>query len=316
MKNSIIFLFTVLSVILFSCENNEVQTSQPQKTTPQCHTELVEEPLWNSIVAKEVTIATGQFVNGIVKDHAKNNPGYTKEMFLLDNPLIAKRNLVKKLDPCDPTKIKYVSLPLYQGDVILLRLPFRLDTLQGKSESVVWKSPTGPNHIKCVVDMVSGDRLVTELQNIDCENNFQSSPCPPNNDPAYPPSTLPTGWPIDTPWWVWLVLAILLLIAFLLWKSSNKDYKPETLIKTIHEEGEKTRHHVSEQAEKTRHHTSDQNEKTRHYVNAGNQEVKNHMTQETREMRMDIANQMNNVSSGIQETNKLLKKILENGQPK
>jgi hypothetical protein len=68
------------------------------------------------------TARTGQSIWGIVHDHQKKIPGYTREMFLEDNPEIASRKPYTKLDPCDPSKVLYVTVPLYAGDTYRLRL--------------------------------------------------------------------------------------------------------------------------------------------------------------------------------------------------
>jgi LPXTG-motif cell wall-anchored protein len=294
MKNSIIFLFAVLSVTLFSCGNQETQTSQPQKTQPQCHTELVKDSLANSTVAKEVIIASGQFVNGVVKDHKKNNPNYTKEMFLADNPEIAKRPLVKKLDPCDSTKVKYVSIPLHQGDVILLRLPYQIDTLPGSAESIVWKSAHSTSHIKQILDIDDKGRVVVEDQNICCcDTNI--NPCPPQKGDVSSPEiiTNPTNpnhginlpernetGESDTPWWVWVMLALLVIVIIMITRNKKADPNSvENITKVVREEGKKNRDHV------------------------------------TQEMN-GLGSKMDKQTEATKETNKLLEKILENGQPK
>jgi hypothetical protein len=68
------------------------------------------------------TTRTGQSIWGIVRDHQKKVPGYTREMFLEDNPEIASREQYTKLDPCDSSKVLYVTVPLYTGDEYRLRL--------------------------------------------------------------------------------------------------------------------------------------------------------------------------------------------------
>lgn len=68
------------------------------------------------------TVRTGQSIWGIVKDHKKMHPWYTREIFLADNPEIADRKPYTKLDPCDSTKVLYSTPPIHPGETYRLRL--------------------------------------------------------------------------------------------------------------------------------------------------------------------------------------------------
>lgn len=260
----IAFFFTSCGGSAKASKNPDYPISSGQTT---CHTILVSQPLATSVVAKEDAINTGQFVTGVVKDHANKFPGYTREMFLLDNPEIAKRPQVKKLDPCDSTKVKYVSIPLYPGDIILLRLPYRVDTISGYAESIVWKAINSSSHIKKILDIDDKGRVVVEHQNICC-NGVYINPCPPQiGDGVLPPvNTVPPSDTVtpptvgdgngghvggdysesETPWWVWLMLALLVIVIIMIARNKKTDPNSvENITAAVRQEGKQTRDHVT-----------------------------------------------------------------------
>lgn len=272
MKKIIIPTILLICIAFFftSCGESAKASKNPDypiSGQQACHTELKSEPLATSVVAKEDVINTGQSVNGAVKDHAKHFPGYTKEMFLADNPAIAGRPSIKKLDPCDSTKVKYIGIPLYSGDVILLRLPYRIDTIPGYAESIIWKAANSSSHIKKILDIDDKGRVVVEHQNICC-NGANVNPCPPQMGDgvlppvnAIPPSdtvVLPTvgdgnGGHVgddysesETPWWVWLMLILLVIVIIMIARNKKADPNSvENITTAVREEGENTRKHVT-----------------------------------------------------------------------
>ncbi len=283
MKKIIIPTILLICIAFFftSCGESAAASKSPDPTIvtgETCHTTLVEVPLSTSVVAKEEKIRTGQFVTGVVKDHAQKFHGYTREMFLLDNPEIAKRPQVKKLDPCDSTKVKYVSIPLYPGDLILLRLPYKVDTIPGYAESIVYKPAIPSSHIKKILDIDDKGRVVVEYQNICC-NGIVYNPCPPQPGVIPPVNAIPPGDRInippsdtvtpptvgdgagdrlgggngyskeETPWWVWLMLILLIVgIAMIFKVMRQKQADPnsvENITAAVRKEGKQTRDHVT-----------------------------------------------------------------------
>lgn len=242
-----------------------------------CHTILVDEPLATSVVGKEDVIRTGQSVKGAVKDHARNYPGYTEKMFMADNPQIAGRPTIKKLDPCDSTKVSYVGIPLYSGDKVLLRLPYRVDTITGYAESIVWKAANTSSHIKKILDIDDKGRVVVEYQNIYC--GVYVNPCPPQTGDgtprpidAIPPGERIITPPSDTvtpptvgdgsgnppssgytengtPWWVWLMFVLIAIVIYMIAKVMTHKQADGNSVGNITEvvqaEGKKTREHVT-----------------------------------------------------------------------
>ncbi len=213
MKNLIFLTFAVLTAFLLaSCGNDTAQTNNV------CHTELVAHPLETAIVADQEEVRTGQSISGIVRDHKENVPGYTKQMFLADNPHIASRKPFTKPDPCDPTKVKYTSIPVHAGDTIFLRHPLRIDTIPGNQESINWRPGKYGHRIKHIIDMVDdSNRFTISMQDIVCQ------PEPVKEEsPIFPPKDGGDGensfgddlefgcWSgFGIPWWLWIVLAII-----------------------------------------------------------------------------------------------------------
>lgn len=252
-----IILLGFIAIFFASCGGETKANNNPNAA---CHTILVPQPLATSVVAKEDIVHTGQSVNGAVKDHAKEFPGYTKEMFLSDNPEIAVRPVIVKKDPCDSTKVKYTSIPLYSGDVILLRLPFRIDTIAGYMESIVWKSAHPSSHIKKIIDIDDKGRVIVENQNISCDGAYVNPGPPQKGDGTLPPDIIlnPTNpgpgdtngnittSGSDTPWWVWVMLILLLIAMYMIWQNKKADPNSVgNITEAVREEGYKTRNHVT-----------------------------------------------------------------------
>lgn len=146
--------------------------SSPENTQESCHTELVSVPLETSVVADAEVVHTGQSISGVVKDHAKKVKDYTKDMFLVDNPHIAERKPFTKLDPCDSTKVKYVSIPLHSGDTVYLRYPYQIDTIPGDGHSIVWEKGSG--RLRHLIDMDDEGRFIVSEQDISCEEEVEA----------------------------------------------------------------------------------------------------------------------------------------------
>lgn len=222
MKNLIFLTFAVLTAVFFSsCGGSDA----PQ--TEMCHTELVDHPLETAVVANATIVRTGQSISGVVKDHAKKVSGYTREMFLADNPHISGRKPITKMDPCDSTKVKYTSIPVHAGDTVFLRHPLRIDTIPGNQESINWRPGRNGGRIKYVIDMVDdSNRFTVSMQNITCEPDEpvkEDGPVlPPNGDSGEsdPKEGLSQWWGFGLPWWAWIVLA-LLIIALAIWRGSR-----------------------------------------------------------------------------------------------
>lgn len=222
----IIAVFT--AVFFTSCGKEKAE-----KAT--CHTELVSAPLETAVVADADIVRTGQSINGIVKDHSKKVVGYTKDMFLADNPQISGRNAVTKLDPCDSTKVKYRTIPVHAGDIIFLRHPLRIDTISGYAKSIVWKE--GEGRIKHVIDMDNEQRFIISDQDIVCQpepvkeegpvlppngdgGNSDRRESPDSGDRSDSTDGLSQWWGFGFPWWFW-IFAGLLIIALAIWRGSR-----------------------------------------------------------------------------------------------
>lgn len=207
MKNFLeIAIFAFLLIFAASCEDME-----PVKPS-HCHTELVPAPLETSVVADEMVVRTGQSISGLVKDHQKKFLNYTKDMFLADNPEIASRPTFSKLDPCDSSKVKYTTLPIYAGEIVYLRHPYRIDTVPGNEVSVVWK--TGSGRLRHVIDMDDEGRFVVHDKSFVCDEfGAVTSPNDGGSDrPILPPNGSGSGgwWSDLSNWLPWLLLGLLL----------------------------------------------------------------------------------------------------------
>ncbi len=243
MKNSIIFLFAVLSVTLFSCGDQE--NSQEKN---YCHTELIPTNLTTSVVGDMEIVRTGQSISGIVKDHKKQVHGYTKEMFLKDNPNIANRKPYAKMNPCDSTKISYVSIPVYSGDTVFLRLALMIDTLPGEDKSIKWhKSPNSPIHH--IIDQDENGWVIVEDKDIVCDNSFTNS-IPPKTDYPSEDSGVPCWYFLTgIPNWFWVIL----IVIFFAWFIRHQHKKTRDVINSnTNYQSEDTRRHVSGEHSETR----------------------------------------------------------------
>jgi len=183
-------IFAVFTAILCSSCSQEEQLVAVEK----CHTEIVPTPLQSAVVADMARVRTGQSLSAVVKDHAKKVVGYSKEMFLADNPHIARRKPVTKLDPCDSTKVKYTVIPVFSGDTVYLRHPFQIDTVIGNQESVNWTPGRYGSRIQNVIDMVDdGNRFTISMQDIACKPVLTLiNPIKAGDEFNFP--TMPAGW--------------------------------------------------------------------------------------------------------------------------
>jgi hypothetical protein len=227
MKNFVQIAAIVAFILIFaaSCGNNE-EVVKVEETPTYCHTELVSTPLETSVIANEMVIRTGQSISGLVKDHQKRFSAYSKDMFLADNPQIAQRTPYTKLDPCDSSKVKYVSIPVYAGDIVYMRYPNRIDTVPGEGTSVAWKAGTG--RLRHVLDMDDKGWFVVQNNPFFCDNRTIVPPTdkeeiilPPHSGDS---SSSSDWWSNPSNWLLWLILILLLAGFAVLYLQNHNQY--------------------------------------------------------------------------------------------
>jgi len=251
-----IFLFAA------SCGKSEkTQRAVVKKTTvTYCHTELIPVPLETSVVAGTKIVRTGQSIWGIVKDHQEKFSGYSREMFLADNPAIACRTPFTKLDPCDSSKVKYTSIPVYAGDIVYLRHPYRIDTIPGEGANIVWES--GRGRLRHIIDIDDAGRYIVHENPFVCNNRVIVPPTdkmevlipPTNNDGLESTSSF-------TNWYPWLILLIVMLTGFIMLYRHIGNQHNQTR-NHVREDGDETRRTIDKQAENLRTRVSELHKET------------------------------------------------------
>lgn len=265
MKNFLqIAIMVFILVFAASCGNNEVVV---EKSLPLCRTELVSAPLETSVVANAMTVKTGQNIWGIVKDHQKKFPAYSKDMFLADNPEIASRPVFTKLDPCDSSKVKYISIPVYAGDLVYMRYPNQIDTVPGDGTSVKWKDGSG--RLRHIIDMDDEGRFVVHNNPFTCDNRIIIPPTD-KEEVILPPHGGGDGsssgwWSNPSNWLPWTIIVLLLLAGFIVLYLQNRN------------QHNSTRSHVTAESNETRAFTESQHEDALDVITKDGQETRRHV---------------------------------------
>lgn len=264
MKNIQIAIMAFILIFAASCGNNEMVVEPPT----YCHTELVSIPLETSVVADEMVVRTGQSISGLVKDHRKKVTGYTREMFLADNPEIASRPVFTKLDPCDSSKVKYTSIPVYAGDLVYMRYPNRIDTVPGDGMSVRWKAGSG--RLRHIIDMDDEGRFIVQDNLFVCDNRTTTPPTD-KEEIILPPHSGDDGgsvngwWSNPSNWLPWTIIVLLLLAGFIVLYLQNRN------------QHNSTRSHVGAESNKTRAFTESQHRQTHDVIVNDGQDTRRHV---------------------------------------
>lgn len=237
MKNLMIIIAVFTAFVFTSCGG---KNNAPQRVEPEtyCHTELVYHSLATAVVAVPYRVQQNDNVGEVVEMH-KTDPNqvgghfldYNLEMFLADNPEVfasIKRSVRK--DKCDPNKIDttwYKAWNLKENDLVYLRIPACIDTVETPGPNVRWFNPEKPTRILHLTERTEivdlKPKPVTETYKNLCPNEARKSVLPPKGDGQHtmPPSdeskSFFSQWfGFGFPWWLWIVIA-LLIIALAIW---------------------------------------------------------------------------------------------------
>ncbi len=314
MKNLIYFFaITVIAFIFSSCGDSNIP-QEVKIVVPEtyCHTELVYHPLETSVVAVPYRVQKGDGIGDIVRMH-KTDPNqvggpfldYTEEMFLKDNPEVVsttKRSIRK--DRCDPNKVDtvfYKSWNLKENDLVYLRIPARIDTVDNAGPNVVWFTPEKVSHVRQVTERAElltnnlKPQPVTDVRENLCPGDgiiFPGKPVVDNGGVSdeMSPSSRFVGWwrgffSVIPPSWILGCLAFIFLI-FWVWKVGRQTQR---VVRDSHDETRKTN-------------------------NVAHEETRAHVTKEhaaTFSGMTEVASAISQQTSATGKTNELLQKMLE-----
>lgn len=305
MKNIFFFLAVMTAVFFSSCGNSSV----PQVPETYCHTELVYHPLTTAVVAVPYRVQRGDEIGDIVRMH-KTDPNqtgghfldYNLEMFLADNPEVVastKRSIRK--DKCDPNKIDtvfYQAWNLKENDLVYLRIPARIDTVDTAGPNVVWFTPEKVSRIRQVTERIEIQKAglkpkpATEVYKNLCPSDVVTD----DTEPVYVNSNGGNPWP----YWPWVIIGLLMILGFIVLYNRIGNQHDQTR-SFVNGAEMTTREHVTYQGHQTRQHVSDEHATTR----SGLSEVASAIQEQT--------TAANNQVAETKQTNDLLQKILEQG---
>lgn len=251
-----------------------------EKIETYCHTELVYNPLTTAVVAVPYRVQENDNIGEIVQMH-KTDPNqtgghfldYNLEMFLADNPEVVastKRSIRK--DKCDPTKIDtvfYQAWNLKENDLVYLRIPARIDTVQTPGPNVVWFTPEKVSRIRQVTERIEIQKAglkpkpATEVFKNLCPSDITTDDKPVYVDGESKGDNIVIWSPIN--WfrifWVesclfaFLILLLFIYIQHRITRKAIKDQPSrdnKEIIDVVEKEGKETRGHVSKEHTTTR----------------------------------------------------------------